>query len=206
MAYGSALMSAALLLALFSSASVQAQQTPAQSQPGSQPSGGDKPAVVFADVVSTQATVTDVNKSDRTVTLQTEDGRELTVEAGPEVKNFDQIEKGDKVTAEYHEATAIVVRTPDAAGGSSAAPVTQYNEAEVAPPGQKPAGVVTEVTEIVATVEDIDYDKREMTLKGPRGNTRTVGLGEEVQNPQAIKKGDEVVVRYTEEVAVAVTK
>lgn len=218
MKLGSFRLPATVFLAALAATSVQAQQSgaPAQSQtsqaqPGSQATTGDKPGVVFANVVAAQATVADVDKANRALTLRTDDGRELTVKAGPEVKNFDQIQIGDKVRAEYHEATAIFVRKPEAAAGApstAAQPpaATKVESVEVAPPGQKPGGVVADVTEITAKVEDIDYANREVTLRGPEGKLRTVKLGDRVQNLQNIKKGDDVVLRHTEALAIAVTK
>jgi hypothetical protein len=217
MKLGPSLLPAAAFLAALASTPLQAQQpgAPGQSQPsqpqaGSQAPGDDKPGVVFASIISAQATVADIDKANRMLLLRTDDGREFAVKAGPEVKNFDQIQKGDKVTAQYHEATAIFVRKPEAAAGapSGAAPPgpMQYGTAEVAPPGQKPAGVVANVTEITATVQDVDYNTRQVTLRGPEGKLRTVKVGDRVQNLQNITKGDQVVLRHTEALAIAVAK
>jgi hypothetical protein len=209
---GSFLVPAAALLAILASPPVQAQQPqPLQAQPGSPGASDDKPGVVFANVIATQATVADVNKTDRTLTLRTDDGREVVVKAGPEVRNFDQIQKGDKVNAQYHEATAIFVRKPEAAAGamSGAAQqpaVSRVESVEVAKPGEKPGGAVTNVTQITAKVEDIDYSNREVTLRGPEGKLRTIKVGDRVQNLQNIKKGDEVVLRHTEALAIVVAK
>jgi hypothetical protein len=186
-----------MLIAAIAASPVQAQQA-------------GSPGVVFAEVVKAQATVADVNKADRMVTLRTDDGREVALKAGPEVRNFDQIQKGDKITAEYHEATAIFVRKPEAPAGATGAAqqpsAGQGDVLAVAAPGEKPAGVVANVTEITAKVEDIDYGKRLVTLRGPQGNVRTIKLGDRVQNIQGIAKGDDVVIRHTEAVAIAVTK
>ena len=48
----------------------------------------------MARTVRASATVTDVDKATRTVTLKDTDGKEFTVVAGPEVSNFDQINLG----------------------------------------------------------------------------------------------------------------
>src|SRR5689334_10819583 len=87
--------SAAFLLA-FGTGPLHAQQSGAQS--------GDeaKPAVVIANISTLNATVTAVDKADRVVTLRGDDGREQTIKCGPEVRNFDQIEVGDRVAAQYH--------------------------------------------------------------------------------------------------------
>src|SRR5262249_6792142 len=57
------------------------------------------------------------------------------------------------------------------------------------------------VTATVAVVS-VDHDKRELTLRGPQGNTSTLEVGDEVKNFDQIRKGDHVVVRYYEAVAV----
>jgi hypothetical protein len=165
-----------------------------------------KPGVVVSNVATMQATVTDIDKATRTITLRSDDGREETMKLGPEVKNFDQIEKGDKVTAEYHEATAIFARKPEAASGAAGSGVQTYGKAELAPLGQKPSGVFADVTEVVATVDAIDYAKRQVTLKGPTGKMRTINVAEDVPNLENVKKGDDVVIRYSEALAISVTK
>ena len=70
--------------------------------------------------------------------------------------------------------------------------------------GQKPEGVASNVINVRARVEDIDYENRTVDLKGPRGNVITVEVDESVQNFKNIKKGDEVSAKYTEAVAISV--
>jgi hypothetical protein len=197
--------SAAFLLA-FGTGPLHAQQSGAQS--------GDeaKPAVVIANISTLNATVTAVDKADRVVTLRGDDGREQTIKCGPEVRNFDQIEVGDRVAAQYHESTAIFARKPEAAAGSTStgsgpSGVTRtYGKAELAPLGSKPGGEITNVSEVTATVDDIDYAKRQVRLLGPSGQPRVLTVGNDVQNLESIKKGDEIVIRYTEALAISVTK
>lgn len=169
-----------------------------------------KPGVVMAKVGVLRATVTDVDKTNRTVTLRTDDGREEIIKCGPEVRNFDQIEKGDKVAAEYHESTVIFARKPEAAAGAASGAAqpsaATASKAELAPIGAKPGGVVADVTELTARVEEIDYAKRQMTLRGPRGNTKVVNIADDVPNIESVKKGDEIVLRHTEALAISVTK
>jgi hypothetical protein len=43
-------------------------------------------------------------------------------------------------------------------------------------------------------------------LKGPEGKIRVLKVGKDVKNLAAVKKGDQLVVRHTEEVAIAVTE
>jgi hypothetical protein len=205
---------AAPLLSLMLSAPALAADPPKQT------GQGGAPGVVALEAVTAQATVQAVDHGARTATLRTEDGREIQVKAPDTVRNFDQVEVGDKVNVEYHEATAISVvkadaATPGTASGSSTAPgagapasdgASGTRSVRVAPLGAKPGVVETTTFDITALVENVDYEKREVTVRGPRGNTRTLAVGDEVQNLKDIKQGDHVMLRHTEAIAVSVTK
>lgn len=69
-----------------------------------------------------------------------------------------------------------------------------------------PGGVITNVIAVEATVEGIDYQKRTVTLKGPKGNTLTLTVGKDAKNFDQIKQGDKVKGEYLEQVAVFVRK
>jgi hypothetical protein len=69
-----------------------------------------KPAFVTSDIVTERATVLAVNRPERMVVLRGEDGGTLGLILDERVRNFDQIQVGDVVTAQYQEATAIFVR------------------------------------------------------------------------------------------------
>lgn len=196
---------------LFAAATASAQ-TPSPPQQQHQA----LPGLVATNMATAHATVEAVDHAKRTATLRADDGHEFTVDVPDSVRNFDQVQKGDKINIEYQEATAIFLRKPGEGGGEStgsttppspAAPsATQYGTVEVAPRGQKPAGIETRVVEITAIVEDVDYGKRTVTLRGPRGNVETIDVGDRVPNLDRVKKGDQVVVRHTEAVAASVSK
>jgi len=57
-----------------------------------------------------------------------------------------------------------------------------------------------------ATVQDIDYQNRTVTLKDQHGRIFTVAVGDNARNFHNVKKGDHVTARYTELLAVAVRK
>jgi hypothetical protein len=118
---------------------------------------------------------------------------------GPEVKNFKQIKTGDKVTVDYYEATAIYVRKPDEPPFAQGASGVQ-----VAAPGERPGAVAVNTVEMRARVEDIDYKNRTITLGGPQQKTATLDVDESVKRFSEIKKGDEIVVRHTEALAIKV--
>lgn len=195
---------------LFAAATASAQTPlPQEQQPQT------LPGIVATNMTTAHATVEAVDHAKRTATLRADDGHEFTVDVPDSVRNLDQVQKGDKINIEYQEATAIFLRKPGEGGESTgsttppsaAAPsATQYGTVEVAPRGQKPAGIETRIVEITTIVEDVDYGKRTVTLRGPRGNVETIDVGDRVPNLDRVKKGDQVVVRHTEAVAAKVTK
>jgi hypothetical protein len=133
------------------------------------------------------------------VTLKGSKGKIVTIKAGPEVKNFDQIHVGDVLTARYLESVALMVRK-----AGDAPSVSESRTVEVAPKGQKPAARIVETKEVTATVEAIDYATRTVTLRGPEGNARTIKVDPSVKRLNEVKKGDQVVARYTEGLAISV--
>jgi hypothetical protein len=68
---------------------------------------------------------------------------------------------------------------------------------------EKPAGVVAEERTATATVEAVNKDTREVTLKGADGKF-TFKAGPEVRNFAQIRVGDKVTATYYQELAVFV--
>jgi len=65
--------------------------------------------------VETSMKVETVNQETREVRLRAADGRELSVVAGPEVRNLPQLQAGDVVRLTYYESVAARVTAPDVA-------------------------------------------------------------------------------------------
>ncbi len=82
-----------------------------------------------------------------------------------------------------------------------ACPVAAQQKSEA----KKPI-VEKETQSITATVEAIDAAKRELTLKGPKGNLVVIAVPESAKRFSEIKVGDELAIQYTEAVAVEVKK
>lgn len=155
---------------------------------------------VVVGVASMSAVVEAVDSKTREVTLKDKDGNIAIVVAGPEVRNFAQIRKGDKVNIDSTETVKIAV-SPQAMNPQSQESV----EVSRAPLGKKPAGVITATAQVVATVVDIDYLKRTVVLKGPQ-RSLTVQVDESAPNFYFVKPGDTVYLEYTKRLAIAVTK
>jgi len=75
-----------------------------------------------------------------------------------------------------------------------------------AAPSERPKVVKERAAVMTATVEAIDLEKRLVTLKGPKGETRTIKVGEEARNLPQVKVGDLVTVKFYESMAVEVIK
>ena len=186
----------AFVVLLSAAFSVAAQKPDVQggtvvaSEPG-------KAAIVGAAKVT--AKIVEIDRKTRTVSLKGPKGKVIDIVAGDEVKNFDQIKVGDMVVVQYMQSLALELQKVKS--GMSGIQVSEG--AAKAEPGQRPAvGAVREV-QAIAKVTGVDPKAKTISLTGPRGNTVTL----DVQNPdqfKVVKMGDEVLVTYTEAVAVSV--
>jgi hypothetical protein len=161
----------------------------------------ERPARLDAAVITMEATVAAVDQKTREVTLEGADGKTVTITAGEEVKNLAQVEVGDKVDVEYVEMVSMEVLPP---GEVELATVTTAAK-KTAPLGDKPAGTVVQATTVITIIEAIDKENELVTLRGPKGNTKTV----RARNPANLEKvaiGDKVKVTYSTALAIAVTE
>ena len=170
----------------------------AQTKEGAAKEG--KPGGVVVDVVKLTGTVKAVDLEKKTVTIEGSGGKTVTVNA-KNARNLDQVKAGDKVNLAFIEEMALFVRKSDAAPSA-----TETQAVQLAPKGEKPGGLVAQTIELTGSVESIDTQKRTIALKGPAGNVRTFKVGQEVKNFAQIKKGDQVVLRLTEAIALSVVK
>jgi len=171
----------------------------AMAQEKQEKKASGKPGVVVAEGASITATVEAIDYDKRTVDLKGPKGNVVTLKVGPEVKNFNQVKTGDRVTARYFESTAIMVRKPNEPPFAE-----QQSAVQVAPKGAKPGGVAVETSEMTALVDDINYKTRTVTLRGPQQKTVTLKVDKSVKRFNEVKKGDEIVVRRTEAMAIDV--
>lgn len=155
---------------------------------------------IVTDTESGSATVEDIDMVARTVTLKNEVGEVKTVTCGPEVRNFDQIRKGDQVTLTVSKYAEVTVME-----GTDVAPVGEEDvEVARAPLGEKPGAIIEASIKVMAVVEDINYESRIVTLKGPE-QMMMVKAGPEAVNFEKVKKGDNVYIELDEIVEIVVT-
>jgi Cu/Ag efflux protein CusF len=161
------------------------------------PAAAPKGETLVATVEAT-AVVKAIDQKTREVTLQKEDGTEVTFVASEDVKNLAQVKKGDVLHVVYGEALAYEVKK----GGTTVAPATTIagGAAEL---GQKPEGALARQTTATVLITAIDPKTPSVTFQGPAGNTRTI----KVLHPEklvGVSVGDTVELTYTEAVAIKV--
>ena len=155
--------------------------------------------IIVSGSVFARATIVEINKKTRELTLRDEEGHEEVVVASDEVRNFDQIKKGDVLEVEYHRAAASVLQK---AGDTTSA--GQTSEIESARPGDKPGMVEMHTSTIIATVLDVDAKNRLLTVRGPKGNVVTILVPADMKAFDTLKKGDKITAEYGEAVAISV--
>jgi ribosomal 50S subunit-recycling heat shock protein len=159
----------------------------------------DKPGVVMVEASSISATVESIDYKTRTVMLRGPKGGLVSLIAGDEAKNFNQVKKGDIVTFDYAESIAIDVQK-----ATEAPKMVETESIKRAKPGEKPGGSIETIGFMTARVDDIDYQTRLVTLKMPEGNTMRFTAGDQVKRLNEVHKGDEVVVEYMQKVTIKV--
>ncbi len=148
-----------------------------------------------ADVTTVTAKIVAVDQATRMVTLRGPMGREVTLHAGPQVKNLAQVKAGDNLVIRYAEALTVSLdKNIDGRSKTvtTTGPVT-------APAGSMPAAAEAKQTRIVANVDRVDAATQHILVQGPEGRYVEV----KVKDPaimKTIKAGDKIVLTYTEAV------
>jgi hypothetical protein len=161
----------------------------------------DKPGGIATEVVVEKGTVEAIDYDARTFTVKDEQGTSHFIKAGPEMVNFPQIKLGDEVIAKATQSIAIFVDKPE---NKPPTPAKQGAVVLLAPIGGKPGMVAVKTMEVTATVQNINYVTRIVTLKAPDGRTITTKVDPSVKRFNNINNGDSVYMQITEELAIGV--
>jgi hypothetical protein len=154
--------------------------------------------VATADVVRITASVEAIDPATRTLTLKGPRGNVVDLQAGPQVKNFDQIKVGEYVVVRYVRALSLELKK----GGSGIRERSEKSDSATAKPGERPAAAGARQVTVTADVVAVNPKTRTVTLRGPK---RTVDL--RVRDPEQlklVKVGDQVEATYVEAAAVSV--
>ena len=165
------------------------------------------PNAVVVDVAMTdtvfqlyEGTVTKIDKKTRTIFFQNNEGESKFI-AGPEIKNFDQIKKGDRLNVNYELAVAIELIKTKSDGIRSKVETSSEATSKA---GEKPARIITNTTTIIADIVAVDRPKKLVSVKGPSGKITVVT----VKNPQLLADanvGEQVKVIYFDAMAASIT-
>ncbi len=183
------------MLALAVGGSALAEESKAEKAPAKKPSG------MKERTVTATATVQAIDMKTRVVTLKGAAGNVFDVTVGPEARNLPQVKVGDLVTVKYYESLAFKVYK------KGEAPMGEGTTEGIvrAKPGEKPGGAAVSQVTVTATVEALDKKKHTATLKGPEGKSVVVKV-QDPKNMENVKVGDEVMITYSEALAISVEK
>lgn len=159
-----------------------------------------KPDKIITDILFISGTVVAVDHNSRMATLRDKTGSYVTFRVDRRVGNFDKIQKGSMVVASYVESIGIRIIAPGMIEGDlgkkSAVTV------DVGLKGGKPYCVTAKIIELRGVVDSINHAFRYMAVKGRKGNIISFRVGRSIERLENVRKGDIVVIYYTEAVAI----
>jgi Cu/Ag efflux protein CusF len=154
--------------------------------------------VTDGDIVEMTAEIVAIDHDARLITLEDEDGESETIFAGPEVKRFDDLKVGDKVTFRYYESLVTSIRKP-----GEAAPAASGDPTLVRGTGPKPSATMSQQLTAMVTITELDPKVGSVTVKTEEGKTMSFKVDDK-KNLKDVKVGDRVDITYTAAVMITV--
>ena len=139
--------------------------------------------------VTITATIEAIDHSARTVTLKGPKGNLATVYAGKDVRRFDELKVGDKVTATYYESLVVNVRKPGDPAPPSGATIARGK-------GASPSATIAAQETVSVTIQTVDAKNRSVTVKKPDGGIVSFRV-QDAKSLDNVKAGDTVDITYT---------
>lgn len=146
------------------------------------------------------AKVVAIDQAKHTITLQMPDGKSRVFRVGKIVKNLRQLKVGDTISATLIEALAVGVEKGGPKPGA-----TETTTVMLSPKGTREGMIVADTIRVVGKVQKVDARNRTISIMGPAHQMRTFKVGPNV-NLTRLKPGEDVVVRYTEALAIGLRK
>ena len=151
-------------------------------------------------VTTLDAKVTGIGASTREVALVSRYGEAFKVQAGPEIKNFNQIRVGDSLKISLQERLLVRMAKPGEKLDDEA-----WVTGKGAPRGAKPGAKVSSKEQYVGTVTAIDQKKRKVTLTFSDGSSAKFDVRSDIDLSKH-HVGEKVLIRLTESLAVSMKK
>ncbi len=148
-----------------------------------------------AEIVT--ATIEAIDQSTRAVTLKESDGTYTVVTAGPDMKRFNELKVGDKVTARYYENIVIRLKAPGEKDVDTGTIGTTRGT------GERPAATVAGQRTITATITQVDEKSPSITFTGPNGWSYSSRVEDKAMLSK-VKVGDRVDITWTAAALVSV--
>jgi Cu/Ag efflux protein CusF len=149
--------------------------------------------------VTVSTTIEAIDHAARTVTLKGKDGNYETLTAGPEIKRFDELKVGDKVTFKYTESVAVRIRKP----GDPVTAASNGEPAIVRGATAKPSGTMTQQITANVVVKAVDPKSKSITFMGEDGHSISVRVDDKGL-VKDVHPGDKIEVTYTAALLISV--
>jgi hypothetical protein len=147
------------------------------------------------EVVTVAGTVERVDRSTRTLTLRTSHSTTQMISVAPDLKLFDELQTGDRITVRLSESVIVAV----APGVKPSVPVDTTASATTRDPSERRE--VLQQLKAVCTVESVDRRQNLIVYK-TADNRRVARLVIAPRLLDGLKAGDVIEVTYTRERAI----
>lgn len=145
--------------------------------------------------ITVSATVEALERGTRSLTLRGEKGDVTTITVPSDVKAYDTLKVGDKITAKYYENVVLRKKAP---GEKDVDTLT----GSLTKAGARPAGTAAVQRAITATITAIDMKVPSISLSGPNNWTYSSRV-QDVNALKQVKVGDKLDITWTEAVLIS---
>jgi len=143
--------------------------------------------------------VSAIDRGKRTVTLTNAEGERNTMNVPPDVKAYETLKIGDRVDVDYRESIGVSMAPAGTKPG-------MVEKSVGSPMGASAPGTASRETQITAEVVSVDVANNKVTLKGPKGNHKTITVADPALQKKLpnLKPGQVVQFTYTEAIAAGI--
>jgi len=141
--------------------------------------------------------VVSIEPKERVVVLKDKDGELYKVNVVEEIKDFDQIDVGDKVKLEYYQHFEVSLADPEEKIGVDVESSLSVSSSI----HQLTTG--KDIYEDISVIEEIDIENRVVTLKSADGESLTLKVEDSVGGLEKLKVGDKIKSIYTRTIIIS---
>ncbi len=148
------------------------------------------------EAITVSATVEAIERSTRMLTMKGPDGKLEMVSVPADVKRFDTLKVGDKITAKYYEVITLRKKAPGEKD------VNTLTGGVTPGSGAKAGGTAATQRTITATITAIDPKIPSISLEGP-SNWKYSSRVADREALKQVKVGDKLDITWTEAVLIS---